>query len=48
MNLFKKFHDNMPIGLCSLGLKKNKKCTKKSEKINFYPNFFTLSKTIPV
>jgi len=48
MNFFKKFQDDMPIGLCSLGLKKEKKCIEKFKKIKFYPNFFNISKSILV
>jgi len=48
MNLFKKFRNDMPIGLCSLGLKKNKKANEKFKKIQFYPNFFSLAKSVPV
>ena len=48
MNLFKKFQSDMPVGLCSLGLKRKKKETEKFRKIQFYPNFFSLSKSVPV
>lgn len=48
MNFFKKFNDEMPIGLCSLGLKNLKKESKKNKEIKVSPNFFTFVKNMPL
>ena len=48
MNLFKKFNQEMPIGLCSLGLKKENKKENFIKEIKEYPNFFSFVKSLPV
>lgn len=46
MNLFKKFREEIPVGLCSLGLKKTLK--KQNKKYIGYPKFFRFDKVSPV
>ena len=48
MNFLKKFRNEMPIGLCSLGLKKIKNENKKNKEIKGYPNFFTFVTNTPL
>lgn len=48
MNFLKKFQSEMPIGLCSLGLKKKKNDDNKNKEIKGYPNFFTFVTNIPL
>lgn len=45
-NLFKMFKNETPIGLCSLGLKRNTKKLKKKKSV--YPRFFGLDRVTPI
>ncbi|MGN0015454.1 MAG: hypothetical protein ACI37T_08565 [Candidatus Gastranaerophilaceae bacterium] len=45
-NLFKIFKNESPIGLCSLGLKRNRKKLKNQK--SAYPKFFGLDKVTPI
>lgn len=49
-NLFKKFQDEIPIGLCALGLKRVKQKSKKksAKKASVYPKFFAIDRISPV
>ncbi len=48
-NLFKKLQDEMPIGLTSLGLKRQKVKQPKKNILKdlTYPNFFALGRVMP-
>lgn len=46
-DLFKKFQNEIPIGLSALGLKK-KKTNGSKLKMKGYPNFFHINKVSPV
>lgn len=47
--LFKKFQNEQPIGLCSLGLKRNKKkSNNQPAKKSIYPRFFGLDRVTPI
>lgn len=49
-NLFKKFQDEIPVGLCALGLKRVKQKSKKksAKKASVYPKFFAIDRISPV